>query len=524
MIRPDEMLDALERRLASRLQPARLPAADEAWQGVQWRVFTRGPRRTRRGLVLRVGVAVLVLLLLTAGLVLASPDLRAWLGVAVGMRGTQARLDSLSPAPPFTVFQPASLLPGTQLVASGYNPGPSESGAPASSAVGASAPRPSISSAARRINGQDVPPNVAEGAQTRVQQLLGAGREAVLVLIYADPAGHTTEVVERPATGRGLPSGEPATVRGQPAMLIRRDERDVLALIDQGTYLEITGSLGRESVLQFANSLQPTPLAPSEQPDAGGGSPAALPTPPAGSQVPLAQRVGTRETPRATRQDVIRQCGWRSLENGRPPQGSSEQVRCAAGLVAGLAADQGSWGFGFSRWSQAAARLGIDPSTGPADDPTVYLAQLDVTEYHGSVVVLDAASGEPYVVVALKAVPLGRALGPSEPSHVTRDALVQRCGWRPEMATQAPELFPPQTRCAARLVSGGAAEPASWSWDRARWHEAAAHFGLDPSAGPAGDPLVYVIEAGPTEQADTVVVVDAASGEPYLLARLEPAS
>ena len=137
MIRPDEKLEALERQLASRLQPARLPSVDETWHGVQRRLFARGPRRTTRSLVLRVGLAVLVLLVLTAGFVLASPDLRAWLGVAVGMRWTQARLDSLSPAPPFTVFQPASLLPGTQLVASGYNPGPSESGAPASSAVGA---------------------------------------------------------------------------------------------------------------------------------------------------------------------------------------------------------------------------------------------------------------------------------------------------------------------------------------------------------------------------------------------------
>jgi hypothetical protein len=129
-------------------------------------------------------------------------------------------------------------------------------------------------------------------------------------------------------------------------------------------------------------------------------------------------------------------------------------VRCAAGLVVGLATDQGSWGFDFSNWSRAAARPGIDPSTGPADDPPVYLVQLDVTEYHGSVVVLDAASREPCLLVALKAVPLGRALGPSEPSHATRDDLVQRCGWRPEMATQTPGFFPPQTRCAARLVSG----------------------------------------------------------------------
>jgi hypothetical protein len=104
MIRPDEMLEVLERQLASRLQPARLPPVDETWDGVQWRLFARGPRRTTRRLVLCAGLAMLVLLLLTAGLVLASPDLRAWLGVAVGMRWTQARLDSVSPAPPFTVL------------------------------------------------------------------------------------------------------------------------------------------------------------------------------------------------------------------------------------------------------------------------------------------------------------------------------------------------------------------------------------------------------------------------------------
>src|SRR5438067_74149 len=61
MIRPDEMLEVLERQLASRLQPARLPPVDETWGGVQWRLCARGPRRTTRRLVLCAGLAMLVL-------------------------------------------------------------------------------------------------------------------------------------------------------------------------------------------------------------------------------------------------------------------------------------------------------------------------------------------------------------------------------------------------------------------------------------------------------------------------------
>src|SRR3712207_8346139 len=50
---------------------------------------------------------------------------------------------------------------------------------------------------------------------------------------------------------------------------------------------------------------------------------------------------------------------------------------------------------GLSRydWQQAAERLGLDPAGGPAGNPTVWMATLDVSDNGGSVVVLDVETG-----------------------------------------------------------------------------------------------------------------------------------
>jgi hypothetical protein len=81
------------------------------------------------------------------------------------------------------------------------------------------------------------------------------------------------------------------------------------------------------------------------------------------------------------------------------------QVHCAARLAAGISQDQGGWGYDLSSWAAAAARLGLDPARGPAGDPQVYLVQLDVSEHGGWVVVLDAATAEPYLVAPLRLAP-----------------------------------------------------------------------------------------------------------------------
>ena len=53
----------------------------------------------------------------------------------------------------------------------------------------------------------------------------------------------------------------------------------------------------------------------------------------------------------------------------------------------------------------AAQLLGINPATGPAADPRVYLVELDVSEQGGSVAVVDVQTAQPYFVARLKPAP-----------------------------------------------------------------------------------------------------------------------
>ncbi len=66
---------------------------------------------------------------------------------------------------------------------------------------------------------------------------------------------------------------------------------------------------------------------------------------------------------------------------------------------------EGKGGYGLSRysWHEAAARLGLDPSVGPAGDPTVWMATFEEAK-GGEVVILDASTGTPYLVVRLRLV------------------------------------------------------------------------------------------------------------------------
>jgi hypothetical protein len=56
-------------------------------------------------------------------------------------------------------------------------------------------------------------------------------------------------------------------------------------------------------------------------------------------------------------------------------------------------------------WREAAEHLGIDPATGPAADPRVYLVELDVSEQGGTVAVVDVQTAEPYLVARLTPAP-----------------------------------------------------------------------------------------------------------------------
>jgi hypothetical protein len=404
MIRPDEMLDALERQLATRLQPPRLPPVDEAWAGVQSRLLSRGARRRPRRLVVWVALAAAALLVLTTGLALAaSPELRDYAAdvlsgraTLVGGKITSSGLESLYPAPRFAVLQPSGLPAGWGFVGYGYRPGPVDVG-PLNLA------RPDGVNVFSRIAGRDIPREVVDEAGNRARRLLAGSPGPLLVLLYDQDAGQLVELGERPATDGPLAAGQATSVHGLPAVFTRRQDREVLAWVEQGTRLELSATTGRAEMLRLAEAVRATPLIPFEQ-TAAGRALANPPTPP--TTVPLSRRVGEREAPRASRQAIVQQCGWHPDLAARPPEVARDQVLCAARLASGVPQDHGSWGFDVSAWHRAAERLGLDAAAGPAGDPPVYLVQIfDTGEGEGRAVVLDAATGEPYLVVQLKPAP-----------------------------------------------------------------------------------------------------------------------
>jgi hypothetical protein len=385
--------DPIESLLRQHMQPVEVPPVSVIWVAVRPRLSSA----KRSALVLRIGFALTLLVALSASLAAASPDVPAWLGhVAVSMGGAGGRIDSLYPEPPFTVLQPTALPPGWTLVANGYNPGPAASGSPSWSATGGGAPV----AVASRANGQDLSRSVSEQAQACAQDLLGGGTEATFALVYADADGRLVEIRERSAAGRRLPVGETTRVGDHQAILTSHG----LAFIVDRTYIEVSGSALPEARLQLAARLVPTPLAPFETSSAGQAILAA-PTPPAWTRLPVSARLGPRVPSAATTAQIAQQCGWDSSLSSRAPGEAMLQVRCAAHLATGIVVEHGGSGMSELSWQVAAQLLCIDPATGPAADPRVYLVELDVSEQGGSVAVVDVQTAEPYFVARLQPAP-----------------------------------------------------------------------------------------------------------------------
>jgi hypothetical protein len=386
--------DPVENLLRQYMQPVEVPPSSLIWGKVRPRLSS-----TRRSApILQVAFAVLLLVVLSASLAAASPDVRAWLGhVAVSMGDSGGRVDSLYPAPPFGVLQPATVPRGWTRLANGYNPGPAANGSPAWSATGSVAAPVEVAS---RSNGQDLSRAVSEQAQARAQDLLASGSEATFVLVYADADGHQVEIRERAAAGKSLPAGETTRVGERQAVLTPQG----LVFSVERTYVEISGSASPEARLLFAGSLEPTPLAPFETSSAAQAI-LASPTPPAWTRLPVSARLGPRISAAATPAHITQQCGWDPSLSSRAPGEGMLQVHCAARLASGIVDEQGGSGTSQVNWQQAAQQLGIDPATGPAADAHVWLVQLNVSEQGGSVVVLDAQTAQPYLVARLKPAP-----------------------------------------------------------------------------------------------------------------------
>lgn len=421
----------LERRLTARLRPARVLGAEETWARIAPTLDRGGQGRWRVLPALGVACAALLVIAMAGALVFTFQETNtggmgsqpgaptATAQRPVAMAGSMAVVEmgtngslitGLAPTPPFTVFQPGALPSGMNLIASAYNPAP----------LGTNQPVPATGGIGSIVNGPGPDVALMQAATQRSQQLLGDGHEVILALIYAASADDQLELVQRSAAGKMLPAGEPLTVHGLPATKAQRDGRTVITWIEAGTYLEFAVTSPAPERLQLANSLRETTLAaPTAIPatpvlggpitgggvsGTGGGVPATGAVP-AWSNVPLSQRRGTVSVPQPDWATITQQCGaWAVTPNTTASPSSFEQVICTARMITGLTGD-GGYGFSFFTWNQAAEQLGLDPATGPASDPQVWLVTMNTLGGEGSALVLDAASGTAIVQVQLLPVP-----------------------------------------------------------------------------------------------------------------------
>jgi hypothetical protein len=382
----------VEDRLPALLRPTAVPPADRTRRRVRAAVTAQRRRHRRRVGALRVVLAVLGLVALSTTIVVAgSADARealrgqlGQLGSLVGIGGRLGRrITSLQPAPGFTVLQPTDLPDGMLRLGAGYNPGPQPDGP-----EGRPVARPSGIGVARRIAGVDVDPVLAETASRRGAQLMGDAREPTLVLVYGAPPDRFVELVERPAAGKRPPAGEAVTVRGVAGTLRREGDRDVYAWVEGDAFVELHTTLDRTGARRVIEGLEPTALTtfvPRVVP------PVVLPT-----EVPLAQRRRAVEAPRADWRTAVQPCGaWDPDLARRAPSEAYGHVLCIARAIIG-ADPAGGYGLSRYRWREAAERLGVDAAAGPAPDAEVWFAQ-----FPEAVVVLDAETAAPYVVVRL---------------------------------------------------------------------------------------------------------------------------
>ena len=142
-------------------------------------------------------------------------------------------------------------------------------------------------------------------------------------------------------------------------------------------------------------------LAPFETTEAGQHLPHPQFTP---TGITLAQRVDTVEAPKASREVIRDRCGVWDGDPGSLAE-ISEQARCVARVAMGVDEIKGSSGTSRRNWREEAERLGLDPALGPSGNPMIWSVQFEFSEGRSLVVVLDAATGEPYLIVRLRPVP-----------------------------------------------------------------------------------------------------------------------
>jgi len=303
--------DDLERRLAGRLRPARVPGADETWRRLAPLLDERPPRRTFRPTPLATAraaglmalfLAVVLLTQLTLGRVSPLAVAPTGKGATSGATATPptgtvirvvgAGVVSVQPALPFTLWQPGYRVLSEHLIAYAYRPeGVQGDPATVSATVNTHG------------DGQADNPAVAGEAERQGRALLGDDAGATLSLVYAADgltvgAGETRPapgptrlfgLVQRAAAGRSLPPGEAAWFSGTPATFVRQDNDVVLSWLAGDTFLTLTTNQTPEQAVVFAESLKPTTLVAP-------GVIVPLPTPTLTIPTPLPRAAGPQAT------------------------------------------------------------------------------------------------------------------------------------------------------------------------------------------------------------------------------------
>lgn len=282
--------DDLERLLTSRLQPTRVPGADETWRRIAPQLTPRQEpgRLFARWLIAAAAVAAIVVLSLlvpptrggspaigdgatpTMSALAGDPPYSYWatrtpgaaIGTPTGPRGVWvvgAGIVSVAPALPFTLWQPGYRSLSEYLVAYAYR------------AVGQTAMTSAMVNT--RGDGRDLDPATAATATNRALALIDATQGVTMVLAYvADPPQglfvHEVPLIEppkfftlvqRPASGQSLPPGEAAFV-GVPATFVRQGDGVVLSWIAGDTAFVLSTNQSPEEAVVFAQSLKPTAL------------------------------------------------------------------------------------------------------------------------------------------------------------------------------------------------------------------------------------------------------------------------
>ena len=282
--------DDLERQLTSRLQPARVPGADETWRRIAPQLTPRRePQKLfARWLLAAVAVAALVVVSLllrptrggppaigggatpTMSTLAGDPPYTYWLtstpqvtvSTPAGGRGVRvvgAGIVSVEPALPFTLWQPRYRL-SEYLIAYAYR------------AAGQNGMRSATVNT--RGDGRDLDPASKELATNRALALIDATPGAAMVLVYvADPSQvgvgnqppaaappRLFAVVQRPVTDQTLPPGEAAWFSGVPATFVRQADGVVLSWIAGDTAFVLYSNQSPEQAVFFAGSLTPTAL------------------------------------------------------------------------------------------------------------------------------------------------------------------------------------------------------------------------------------------------------------------------